>query len=104
MKNNPVTLLRYRTQTREYFRAYNNQKRKRRKLALIAYMGGKCVDCGFADTNRPEVFQADHLPKFEKVIEVAKILMGPWEAVEAEANKCELVCANCHATRTASRN
>jgi hypothetical protein len=26
-----------------------------------------------------------------------------WEKVEAEIKKCELVCANCHAIRTAVR-
>ena len=75
-----------------------------RKKALIGLFGGKCLDCGFSDLDRPEVFQFDHLPQFKKEKNISVMLpTHRWEAILNEAAKCELVCANCHATRTKNR-
>jgi hypothetical protein len=60
-----------------------------------------CKDC---DTK----YQAccmhfDHLG--DKIDNVSRMVgqCKPWSEIEAEMKKCELVCANCHALRTWSR-
>jgi hypothetical protein len=61
-----------------------------------------CADCGgyfhFA------VMAWDHLPGTHKVAEVSTLLRkGSSRKVREEIDKCELVCANCHALRSYSR-
>jgi len=59
-----------------------------------------CVDCGEDDTR---VLDFDHLgAKTHDVCEM--VLRGlPIEAIRAEIAACEVVCANCHRRRTATR-
>lgn len=62
-----------------------------------------CTDCGESD---PIVLEFDHLPGFEKKFNVSTAVTGStrsWSAILAEIAKCEVVCANCHRRRTASR-
>ena len=70
-----------------------------RKAALIAYLGGACKDCG-------GVFPAccydfDHLR--DKCFEIGHSMLTSFEKLKAEAEKCDLVCANCHRIRTQKR-
>lgn len=57
-----------------------------------------CVDCGERD---PVVLDFDHLR--DKVKNISAMLRHRWDAVLAEIDKCEVVCANCHRRRTARR-
>ena len=61
-----------------------------------------CTDCG---RRYPAiVMQWDHLPGFEKLGEISGRLRKASRAkILAEIEKCELVCANCHALRTFNR-
>lgn len=94
----------YRKANPSYRRVFQNERHNAAKLALINVMGGVCVDCGFSDLSRLEVFQCDHLPQFEKLFNVCTGLADRnWDKTLVEAAKCELVCANCHATRTRNR-
>lgn len=92
---------------RDKERQQETQKRHRDKLFyhLMSYLDGKgCVDCGESD---PIVLQFDHLPEFEKKFNVGRAITGStrsWEAILEEIAKCDLVCANCHAKRTAERS
>lgn len=62
-----------------------------------------CVDCGLK-INHPEVYDFDHLPGVEKSHAVSSLVAkGDRELIDAEIAKCEVVCANCHRIRTASR-
>lgn len=74
----------------------------RDKVQLIKLEAG-CVVCGYKE--HPEALQFDHLPEFEKVKDVGKLVAEPagWQRILDEINKCEVVCANCHAVRTAQR-
>ena len=58
-----------------------------------------CVDCGEPD---PIVLEFDHLG--DKSFNIAKGLRDrSWDALVAEIAKCDVVCANCHRRRTATR-
>lgn len=50
----------------------------------------------------PYVLQFDHRDPATKKYHVAEIV-GPISMVMREINKCDLVCANCHAERTMKR-
>jgi len=49
--------------------------------------------------------QFDHLPGYEKEGDVSVLIARAYslKKVLAEVEKCELVCANCHAVRTHHR-
>ena len=80
-----------------------NQRRDKKRAAVIA-AGGKCIDCGFDDLDRIEVFTFDHRPEHEKCFQISLYFARVSQArMDEEIAKCDLVCANCHATRTARR-
>jgi hypothetical protein len=63
-----------------------------------------CVDCG-PDIRHPYYrLQFDHLPGHDKVERINRLI---WRASHAtileEIDKCDIVCANCHADRTYKR-
>ena len=58
-----------------------------------------CLDCGETD---PVVLEFDHLRDKEFGIS-SGIRDRNWQAVLAEIDKCDVVCANCHRRRTAKR-
>jgi hypothetical protein len=80
--------------------------RRKKELAAqrAAYLIGlfrarPCVDCGEDD---PLVLEFDHLA--DKKFNITKgITTHSWQAVLDEIAKCDVVCANCHRRRTASR-
>jgi hypothetical protein len=71
-----------------------------RKLAAIDYKGGKCCDCGF--TGYYGVFHFHHRDPSQKLADWSKIRLWSWDKVQAELDKCDLLCANCHAIRHAT--
>ncbi len=89
-KENPKALKALRQSTRELYRE--------RKAQIVAYKGSVCTDCG-------GIFPAccyhfDHRVPEEKAAGIAQLMHRPMEEIKAEADKCDLVCANCHAIRT----
>ncbi len=76
----------------EYFRNY----RKLRRDKIIAYLGGKCVKCGFSDVR---ALQIDHIngggSKERKVLKMNEGLF--YKKVREDATgKYQLLCANCN--------
>lgn len=71
-----------------------------RKRHLIEVFGGKCVDCGYS--GHPAAFHFDHRDPGTKCGNVSTMMTGTWKGLVEELKKCDLVCANCHAIRTAS--
>ncbi len=68
----------------------------RKRLALIARLKMRpCADCGFQ--HNPWVMQFDHRDPSKKLHLVSHMSMNKFEA---EAAKCDVVCANCHSERT----
>ena len=87
---------------RDKERERHKNKRALLKAAAIQYLGGCCLDCGFSDLSRPEVFDFDHVE--DKTENVATLINKKgWDVLVEELDKCELVCSNCHRTRTKLR-
>jgi transposase-like protein len=70
--------------------------RRRAKLRLVERAGGCCVLCGYA--GHPSALQFHHLEPSEKRFSLSRegTTRSFAEAAE-EADKCVLLCANCHA-------
>lgn len=100
---------------REYDREYHRtrggprrrERQRRRREQLRAWMAGlkrgvPCADCG--EVFQPGVMHWDHLPGLPKIDAISTLVESRTRTlVLDELAKCELVCANCHAVRTASR-
>lgn len=77
----------------------------REKVAKIKLEKG-CSDCGYDQDSRALEF--DHkentgLPGSGKQRTVASLMYASWKVIVEEMEKCEVVCCNCHAIRTAAR-
>lgn len=71
--------------------------RRRTKLKLIEYKGGKCSKCGF-DEDCPSAYHLHHRDKSQKEFGFSsKGKCRNWASLVKEADKCDLVCAICHA-------
>lgn len=57
-----------------------------------------CMDCG--EFHKGCVMQYDHKPQYIKTRDVSKMVSFSRERIQEEIDKCDLVCANCHAYRT----
>ena len=71
--------------------------RRRRKLREMSrdYKGGKCVLCGY--TKCLGALEFHHVDPSQKDFALSvKGLTRSWEKIQAELDKCVLVCANCH--------
>mgnify|MGYP000862484749 CR=1 FL=1 len=73
-----------------------SNRRKNVKRKLIEYAGGKCIHCGYDRCDG--VLQFHHRDPKEKSFAIAKSgLTRSFDKLKAEVDKCDLVCANCHA-------
>ena len=62
---------------------------------LVEYKGGKCVICGYNKT--PWALDLHHKNKAKKSFGLSvRGLTRSWERLCKEADKCILLCANCH--------
>ena len=75
-----------------------------RVRALALSLGPACGFCGalFVEAG----FHFDHLNMFDKAGSVCTLIKtgSPWEAVEAEVAKCQVLCPSCHALVTHIEN
>jgi len=69
-------------------------KRIANKDRAIEYLGGKCANCG--GVFHRNAFDFHHINPAQKERHIQPFLYGPWENLEKELDKCELLCANCH--------
>lgn len=69
-------------------------KRRAIKEMLIKYKGGKCERCGYNKCMRALDFH--HLDPNEKDFGLSKCLTKSIDSLKAEADKCILLCKNCH--------
>lgn len=67
--------------------------RRRTKQKLVEYKGGKCSECDYDKCI--EALQFHHLDPMEKDFTIGGKSWS-FEKLKAEADKCILLCANCH--------
>jgi 5-methylcytosine-specific restriction endonuclease McrA len=80
---------------REYIKQAVTKRRKAVRSMLLEYKGGRCTLCGY--NTCANALELHHRIKSEKDFGLsAHGLTRAWLKVKAEADKCELVCANCH--------
>ena len=71
-------------------------RRRRVKLALVRAAGGECRLCGY--DRYPGALQFHHVDPLQKTFSIAdRGVARSLERALAEAEKCVLLCANCHA-------
>lgn len=69
-------------------------KRRRNKIKLVEYKGGKCEICGYDKCI--DALEFHHLDPTEKEYGLSNGDTVSFEKMKEEADKCILVCANCH--------
>lgn len=86
---------------------YQSKRRKNqekvRDFITNSKTGKPCTDCG--RIFHPSVMHYDHLPEFEKSFAISQSSVATLsiKKIQAEIEKCELVCAICHGYRTYER-
>jgi hypothetical protein len=83
-------------EVREKRRAYERERYQRCLAITNAAKNIPCMDCGVCYP--PYVMQFDHRDPATKHRHVA--LIRGIAALKREIEKCDVVCANCHAERT----
>lgn len=85
----------------------NNAQRKLRRQRNYEYVfrflqSQKCMDC---PESNPIVLEFDHRNQKDKKENVSKLcsFAVSLETIQAEMDKCDVVCANCHRIRTAKQ-
>ena len=87
----------------EYVAERNRLKRERVRVhtaRLAVLKDVPCADCG--GKFPPECMDFDHV-RGEKLFLVGSAGQRSIEDVDAEIAKCDVICANCHRTRTKKR-
>lgn len=95
---------RYYENHQHYRNSHNASRRKIREQnaqKVFEYLSGHpCVECGESD---PIVLEFDHRSGVEKVECVSMLVLNSsWARVEAEIQKCDVLCANCHRRKSAA--
>jgi len=69
----------------------------KRGIELIKYKGGECKKCKLKlEDTHYSVFDFHHRIPTEKDLAISNIKHLSWKAAIKEADKCDLLCANCH--------
>ena len=84
--------------TKKKKRKQQNQLKDKRQIFNLEEMqrrGGKCAKCGFSDIR---ALDWHHLDPNEKVNSISEMIRDrvSMDKLQAELDKCELICANCH--------
>jgi len=79
----------------EYLKQAVIKRRRKLKVMLVEYKGGKCVLCGYDKS--PWALELHHRDPEKKSFGLSvRGLTRSWEILRKEADKCILICANCH--------
>ncbi len=93
----------------DYYQSHGATLKKRTRIRkhagrqnLAAYkLDQGCAICGYK--GHPDALHFDHLPGSDKKYNVGDMATRNWSEVLAEIEKCQVLCANCHAIETAAR-
>lgn len=89
---------RNRKKARKWYRCHSSNTstwRLRAKQELLKYKGGKCQKCGY-NKDVPGAYVFHHRNPMEKEFMISRYRRSI-ESLKKEADKCDLLCANCHA-------
>ena len=67
----------------------------KRRGEAIKFLGGKCVICMSEDN-----LEFDHIDPEQKSFYVGVVLTHSWTKIEPELKKCQLLCHDCHRTKS----
>ena len=72
-------------------------RRERIKQYLLKRRGGKCVRCGYSKS--PSALCFHHRDPKNKLFNISgvRLIAISLQRLEKEADKCDVLCANCHA-------
>lgn len=94
-ETDPAAFRKHRHRTcRECMNSDTIRKTQKKKLKVVALMGGACVSCGFNRYACSLVLH--HVDPTSKDPQAAYMRMWSWKRTLAEIKKCVLLCANCH--------
>jgi len=81
------------------FQSYQAQQARGRdrKLELIRLKGSKCSRCGYNRNFAALELHHTEPTKKDFQLDLRSLSNRKWEVILKEAEKCELVCSNCHA-------
>ena len=81
---------------------YHQQKSREYRAARRQYVADQkmargCEQCGY--NKHPAALHLDHIKPQQKSVTVSKMISEgyPYTAIDAEMDKCRVLCANCHA-------
>ncbi len=86
---------------KERDRKRNQFKRLRNRKLLKKLKDEPCTDCGIKYASY--IMQFDHVRGIKKCDMARIVASGSIKSIMEEREKCDLVCANCHAERTHKR-
>jgi len=76
----------------------SKKRKQERREWLNQYKSERgCCKCGF---NVPQALQFNHINPEDKSFQISSRLDANWDEVLKEIDKCEILCANCHAIHT----
>lgn len=81
-----------------WYRQYAKLRARKRQQLINSYKEKPCGDCGIQYP--AYVMQFDHRDPATKCADIRTLRGHSWETIQAEIDKCDVVCANCHAERT----
>ena len=100
LKNRAAVKKHYEANKEKYFE--KNKKETQKKIQYITYLrGAPCMDC--LKSYPYYVMEFDHRGEAKKFKSVTSMVSNSWKQILAEIDKCDVVCANCHAVRTYNR-
>ena len=84
--------------------AWNKNRKTKIRQQIAEYKEGKaCIQCGFSDV-RAFVFHHRNPEAKTTEISIAYMKGWSWKRTLEEIEKCDLLCANCHAIKHALVN
>lgn len=87
---------------KEVLKVSKKVRNENKKKYFEILNSGECMDCGFS---HPAALVFDHKSGVNKIAGIGRMVTTgyKWETILKEIDKCDLVCANCHAIRTAKQ-
>lgn len=77
---------------------YKLEYHRKRKVKLLLLLGGKCEDCHLTYSGKNAcIFHFHHRSGADKLFAIGnQVTNKSWSTLVKEAQKCSLLCANCH--------